>query len=393
MNTSLVISLDTRRAKKDGTFPLIMRLTHKGNSTSIPIGRSILTEHWDENARVVKKSYPGNATRLNNSIQKTKSEALDIILKTDTETLSINALKEKLVSGGSQSFFTFTQALINDFVHAGRVGNARCYKGVAAILKTFTGGELKFDQITYPFLMRFETNHLSKGNTVNSLSVYMRTIRSIYNKAIKEGVADKDKYPFHDYKIRQEPTKKRAIDMEYIRRIIELDIPPKHRLFHTRNFFLASFMMYGMNFIDMAHLKRTDMVDGRIIYRRSKTKKIYDIKITPWLETIFNFYEGDYIFPIIKRDTPSLQEKDIMWARKGYNKRLKKLAVLCGIDAHLTSYVSRHSFATQAMMQQVPLNAISTMLGHSSLKTTEVYLKGLPSNVLDNYNAQLLGIE
>jgi integrase/recombinase XerD len=74
------------------------------------------------------------------------------------------------------------------------------------------------------------------------------------------------------------------------------------------------------------------------------------------------------------------------WARKNYNKGLKKIALLCGIEQNLTSYVSRHSFATQAMLQDVPLQAISAMLGHSKLNTTQIYLKSLPSNILDDYN-------
>jgi len=120
-----------------------------------------------------------------------------------------------------------------------------------------------------------------------------------------------------------------------------------------------------------------------------------DIKITDSLNTILTHYisrnpESEYIFPIVKRDTPFTQEKDIQWARKRYNRDLKELAKTCGIEKNLTSYVSRHSFATQAMLQQIPLNAISSMLGHSILKTTEIYLKSLPSNVLDEYNTRVL---
>jgi site-specific recombinase XerD len=84
-------------------------------------------------------------------------------------------------------------------------------------------------------------------------------------------------------------------------------------------------------------------------------------------------------------------DKDIQWARKRYNQKLKEIAQLCGIESNLTSYVSRHSFATQAMLAEVPMNAISAMLGHSSLKTTEIYLKSLPSNVLDEYNSRIVG--
>ena len=117
--------------------------------------------------------------------------------------------------------------------------------------------------------------------------------------------------------------------------------------------------------------------------------------MTDSLNQIISYYinktpESKYIFPIIKRESSLSQDKDIQWARKRYNKKLKDLAKHCGIETSLTSYVSRHSFATQAMLQQVPLNAISTMLGHSSLKTTEVYLKSLPSNILDDYNAKIM---
>jgi integrase len=154
-------------------------------------------------------------------------------------------------------------------------------------------------------------------------------------------------------------------------------------------------MMYGMNYTDMAFLQKSDIVDGRIKYRRKKTSKLYDIKVSAALDEILSYYikqspDSDYVFPILKRETALLQYRDIEWARKRYNKKLKTLAGMCGIQENLTSYVSRHSFATQAMLLQVPLNAISSMLGHSSLKTTETYLKSLPSNILDDYNERVM---
>jgi integrase/recombinase XerD len=166
-------------------------------------------------------------------------------------------------------------------------------------------------------------------------------------------------------------------------------------VFNARNYFVASYMLYGMNFTDMAHLKKENIVNGRIQYRRKKTSKLYDIKITEGLQKILSFYkekspDSEYIFPIIKRETAIDQFYDIRDIRKRYNKNLKALAELCGIEQNLTSYVSRHSFATHAMLEEVPINAISTMLGHSSLKTTETYLKSLPSNILDDYNARIL---
>ena len=135
-------------------------------------------------------------------------------------------------------------------------------------------------------------------------------------------------------------------------------------------------------------------INGRVKYRRKKTSKLYDIPLSEQLKNILDYYlvgkgPSDFIFPIIKREDLEDQYKDIKWARKRYNKGLKEIQVLCGIEETLTSYVIRHSFATQALLKDVPIKAISEMLGHSKLSTTEVYLKSLPSRLLDKFAEKL----
>lgn len=404
MNTNVVISLDTRRAKKDGTYPVIIRLGHNGQTTAITLGISIPEKDWDEKKRLIRKTYTGisSVTRLNNQIEKVKTDAMDVILKLHEsgilQTLSITSLKDRITQKETKdSFLQFATQCVDELVKAHRVGTARSYKGLISVLKEYhKGKDLLFEEVTYDFLSKFETYHKSKGNGVNGLAVYMRTIRAIYNKAIKSGVVDKERYPFENYKIKTVPTEKRALDGELLKKIIQLDIPATHPCFNTRNYFIASYMMYGMNFADMAFLEKSAVEHGRVRYRRRKTGKLYDIRITPQLEKILAHYmqqdpDSKFVFPILKRASPILREKDIQWARKRYNIKLKILASLCGIESNLTSYVSRHSFATQAMLLNVPLTAISTMLGHSSLKTTEIYLKGLPADVLDDYNERITG--
>lgn len=406
MNTNIVITLDTRREKRGGSYPLIMRLGHNGKTTSILLGIDLLEKDWDTKNRLVRKSYIGvnTVSRLNNQIQKKKADAMDIIFKLNESKqlhlLSITSLRDRIAKQGvSQSFFKYSESLIRELNKANRIGTAKSYRGVINVLKTFSKGkELSFTDINFSFLNKFETEHKSRGNGANGLAVYMRTIRAIYNNAIKEGVAERANYPFVDYKIKTVPTAKRALEWEHIDKIISSKIPSNHRCFNARNYFVASYMMYGMNFTDMAFLKKADIVNGRISYRRKKTSKLYDIKITDSLNRILSYYisknpESEYVFPIVKRDSASSQANDILWARKRYNKRLKDLADLCGIEKRLTSYVSRHSFATQAMLMEVPVKAISTMLGHSSLKTTETYLQSLPSNLLDDYNDRILKVK
>jgi len=402
-NTNIVVSLDTRRAKKDGTYPLVLRIGHNERTTSIPVGISLLEKDWDAEARTIKKSYTGtsNVTHLNNLIQKKKTEAMDAVLKLHEddklETLSVKDVKHKIdKKSSSGSFYEFAMNEIKELIKANRLGTARSYKGVVSVLKTFhPGKDLLFREITYNFLVRLETHHRANGNQLNGLAVYMRTIRALYNKGIKAGVAEEKRYPFNDYKIKTVPTQKRALDWEFLKKIIDLRIQPDEPFFKVRNYFLASYMMYGMNFKDMAYLEKKDVINGRIVYRREKTSKLYDIKITENLKSILEYYilqspASKYIFPIIKSDNLIAQDKEITEARKRYNKKLKSLAEKCGIEMTLTSYVSRHSFATQAMVSDIPVTAISTMLGHSSLKTTQIYLKALPSNILDEYNSKIL---
>lgn len=403
MNTNIVVSLDTRRSKKGDLYPLVLRLGHNERTTTIPLKISIAKNDWDEQTRKVKKTYVGteSVSRINNIIQKNKADAMDIILKLQESQqlarLSVVEVRDRIVKKNtSTSFFTYASQCIEELKGSNRIGTARSYQGVSDVLTTYVDErDLSFKDITFQFLKRFENYHLSKGNGYNGLAVYMRTIRAIYNKAMKEGIIEKDHYPFDDYKIRTTPTEKRALEWKLLEKIINKKLKPGHTLFNARNYFVASYMMYGMNYTDMAFLKKEDIVDGRVLYRRKKTSKLYDIKITPALSKILSYYsslnkDSQYVFPILKREHIGLQYKDIQWDRKRYNKKLKELATDCKIDANLTSYVSRHSFATQAMLLDIPLNAISSMLGHSSLKTTEVYLKSLPNNILDSYNEKIL---
>ena len=257
------------------------------------------------------------------------------------------------------------------------------------------GRDLKFNELNYDFIKRFERQHLAKGNSWNGLSTYLRGIRALYNKGIKAGLIEKEAYPFTYYSIRQMPTEKRALSAEDLRKILELELPQDQVLYRYRNYFVCSFFLYGMNFTDMAFLKVENIIDGRIRFRRKKTGKLYDIKITKQLQEILDIYlEGkeveEYLFPVIKREDPAKQEREINWERQRYNRGLKTIQKLCGIEQKLTTYVSRHSFATQALWHNVPLEAISAMLGHSKLNTTQIYLKSLPTRVLDDYNEMLI---
>ncbi len=403
MRTYLTLLLDTRRLKKDGSYPIIFRLTHLRKTTSIATGYSIANQYWDTQKCSVKKSYTKveSIARLNTLLLKEEARANDIINKLYDQGklnyMSITQVKKRIILKSTyESFYEYGETLVEDLKASHRYGTARNYKGIISVLRKFTKGkDLKFNELNYDFIKKFERYHLSKGNSWNGLSTYLRAIKAIYNKGIKAGLIEKEAYPFTYYSIRQTPTEKRALSVEDLRKIMNLELPVESTLFRYRNYFLCSFFLYGMNFTDLAHLKLENIIGERIKFRRKKTAKLYDIKITSQLAKILDHYIKnknleDYIFPIIKRNHPSHQEREIAWERKRYNKGLKTIANLCGIEQKLTTYVSRHSFATQAMLNDVPLQAISAMLGHSKLNTTQIYLKSLPTQVLDKYNDRLI---
>lgn len=401
MNTSVKISLDTRKQKKDLTYPIILRITHKRRTTAISTGYSVQLKDWDKKKEIVKSTYKGieSVTRLNNFVLKQKSSALEVITKLaekdELRILTVTDIKNKIANSNKvTSFYSFSETLIKELQQTGNIGNSRAYKHTLDAIKKYSKKkDLSFEEINYNFLNKFEQHHLAKGNSLNGLAVYLRTVRAIYNKAIRANLIDKSLYPFDLYKIKTTPTVKRAISGALIKKVKEVDLSENKSLNDARNYFLASFYLMGISFVDLANLKKENIIDGRVQFLRRKTKQAFNIKVSEELQTLIDFYNeenSDYLFPIIiKKETDILQYQQIVDARKRYNKRLKEVARICDIKENLTSYVSRHSFASLAKNNDIPLQAISQMMGHTSIKTTEIYLDSLNNDRIDKYNEDI----
>jgi site-specific recombinase XerD len=404
MATSSTLLLDNRRPKADGTFPLIIRIIHNRTIAQITLGTYLEEKDWNEEKKMIKTTFKGteSVTRLNNQIRTKTNDVADFIAKLDEKKIlhsftTANQIKERFEKKLEKVFvFAYMQQLIDEMEKANRIGNARTYKSVKGILETYCNDkDMTFNEMDYAFLMRFETDHYASGNKVNSLSVYMRTLRAVFNRAIKDELIEPEIYPFKKYQIKSTKPNKRAINMTAIKKIEDLIFDPNHPLAKTHDYFMFCFNMRGMPFTDMAHLKVENIVDGRIKFDRQKTDKAYNIKITPIAQKILDKYiigkgKDEYIFPIIYRESPKDIYRDVEWARNRYNKKLKLIATLCGITENMTSYVGRHSFANQAKNLGIPVANISDMLGHDDIKTTQIYLDTLPSVQLDDYQEQVI---
>lgn len=403
MSTNVKIILDNRSQKSDKTYPLILRIIHNRKSISIPLGYSFLENDWNDEIKEVKKSYTGvsNISRLNKLIHKKKVDALDIINQLqdsgEINNLSVKEIKARIVNKDSnQTFYNYTEDIISEMEDAERFGYSRSVNNTLQAVKSFTDeNDFPLKDLNYDFLFRFENFCRKRGNSTNTIAVYMRTIKMIFNRGIKSGVVKKEQYPFSGYKIKTAKTKKRAVHREVIELIEKLELKENTRIWHARNYFLFSFYAMGMNFADMAHLRIENISEGRIEYKRQKTKKQYSIKITPQMDKILQYYipqkeSEKYIFPIISVEgSPKQEYQEFFEKRRTFNKQLKEIAKLCGIEANLTSYVARHSWATIAKWKEVPIAAISEGLGHGDVKTTEVYLDSFDKEVLDEYNQRI----
>ncbi|GAB4512629.1 site-specific integrase [Maribacter litopenaei] len=401
------VLLNKVRQKQDGTFPLVIRITYNRKSIYLPLGYNLAEKDFDaKNQRIRPSSkIASNITRLNNGIQEKLKKIYDTVsrLKEDgkIESLSMSSIKKEIEgkSVGNMDFFQFIDSLILDFKKAGKYGNAEIYRTLRNRIEKFHGKRsLPFRQINYAFVKKLETNHYASGNTAGGLSVYLRTLRSVYKKAIKHGIAKENHNPFNDYSIKNGTPKRQFLNREQLQTLKEVSIEEPH-LAKARDLYMASFYLRGMNWMDMA-LLRGDNVQGdfeRITYIRAKTKnKLFSIKITPALKQMLLDYnkgkiqKDDYIFPILTKDVSQNQTHEtIKNKRKRQNIYLKRLAERLELPK-FTIYTARHTYANILKRSGAPSNVIQDSLGHTTEAMTQSYLSSFETNVIDDYDAKIM---
>jgi site-specific recombinase XerD len=408
---SIKLFFDTRRTKIDETYPLKLKLFHQDKARYIPLRFSFKKNQWISKDQKVHSSYP-NSGRVNATIRKLLTEASIFIAENESKVskLSIDELKRLLVKTLFDeeedkiacTLFSFSKELIEQLKKSGRVGTASSYNDALNSIKNYLNNEdINLTEVDHKFLTDYETYCLGMGLKVNSVGVYLRSLRAIINRAIDNQLILPSEYPFRKFRIKAEKTAKRAIPKKEIQRIIDLELEVGTNLWHDQNYFVFMFNMVGMNYIDMAYLKMRNITNGRLIYKRRKTKKIYNLKITTKAAEILRYYTNgkkknseSYVFPIMPEEGLHHLEKErkiYVDRRKKFNQNLKKIAALCQIDTNLTSYVSRHSWASIGKFSGVAPAILGESLGHSDLKTTETYLANFDHQELDEANELIVG--
>lgn len=247
------------------------------------------------------------------------------------------------------------------------------------------------DSLNSGTMEAYESFLQQKGVVPNTISFYMRILRATYNRAVDEGAIE-DCKPFRHVYTGIERTVKRALPLRSIKKIKSLDLSYRPAADYARDMFLLSFYLRGMSFIDMAFLKKSDLKNGYISYRRRKTRQALSIKWTDEMQAILDKYPDNstpYLLPII-RNSNKTERKIYRNMSYNINRNLKTVARIADINVRLTMYCARHSWASAAKTAGIPITVIRDGMGHLSETTTQIYLASLDTNAVDRANALIL---
>ncbi len=380
---------------KDRPGTIVYVVTHRRSIRQIATGYKVFPHEWDE-----KRSKP---------IMSTKNERMPIVqsiirkLGSDMEWLSAiiehfedqsrnyssdDVVEEFRRSGKENALFFFMERVIERLRQLNHSGTAKNYCAALGSFKRFRNNEdLPMEAIDHILIEDYQAYLASMGVVSNSISFYMRILRAVYNRAVEQGLT-KNRNPFRSVFTGTEKTSKRAISISDIKRIRNLDLSLKPGLEFARDIFLFLFFCRGMSFIDAVFLKKTDVQNGVLTYRRHKTGQLLHIKVIKQIEEIVDRLanrDSPYLLPVITR--PGIDERrQYETALRRENKALKTIAEMIKLSVTLTTYVSRHAWATIAKSKNVPVHVISDALGHDSITTTQIYLASIDASVIDEAN-------
>jgi site-specific recombinase XerD len=402
MSTTVNVVCYRNKKLKNGESPLMLRICKDRKTKYKSLGISINPIYWDFEKNRPKPNCPNKDYILKIIIDSEAEYQKKILeLRAEDKEFSASTLITPKNTNRTKTVLDFYKELIEEFTLANKIGNAEVYKDSYWSLKTFTNNKLDipFSHIDLDFLKAYEKWMRQKGYMETSMSLLFRTLRSTYNKAIAAKHAKRASYPFDDFKVSKFNTKteKRAVSKDIIKEIMNLDLSDKSEYMNfSRDIFIFSYMCCGINLTDIANLKQNNIVNNRIVFSRQKTGKRISIPLSDSAKQIIQKYSDkcstNYIFPFLNDNVHKSEAQKYRRRKKvlrNVNSCLKVIAKMLGIE-NLTSYVARHSYATVLKKSGVNVALISETLGHSDLKTTQIYLDSFENSQISEALENLL---
>lgn len=386
-------------ANREGT--LFYQVIHRREVRQIRTGYRLFRSEWNpERLEIVippqiddpRYSYLLSLhTRMADDIARLK----EIIARLDRigEPYTSKRVLELFASLGDRGgFIAFARNLIVLLEDIGKRRTAETYTTTLNSFGRFRNGQdVLFSEIDPHLMSAYELWLRESGVCPNSSSYYMRNLRAIYNRAVEKELTVQ-RNPFRHVYTGIDKTVKRAVSLKVIRQIRDCDLTLSPSMDFARDMFMFSFYTRGMSFVDMAYLKKKDLQNGVLTYRRQKTGQQLFIKWERPMQEIVDKYDTGstpYLLPVV-RNIDSDARRQYLNAAHLINAKLKLLGKRLGLTLSLTTYVARHAWASIAKSKNIPVSTISEAMGHDSESTTRIYLASLDSAVIDKANRLIM---
>ena len=413
---NLILRPSARQGRSQGS--LALRLIHNRRAKTVTLsGCRLYPEEWDRQRQEVV--FPENNPRRIAYLQRLENRIhheVEILCR-HLEMLQKQGYYDvgDLVSlyrqrKGTDQLSGYAETLARELERRGQERTARAYRTVVRGIVRFNKGvDIPLSQINNTLIKAFEKHLKEAGRLPNTISYYMRNLRAIYNKAVAgRRVAAREGNPFAGVYMGVTKTMKRALSVGEVKSLYGIDFMEmacgctagSRRREAVLNLYRAwryfGFCLYarGMCFVDMAYLRKENIRGGVIRYVRKKTGQQIEVKVTPEMQSIIDSFSADvrhssYVFPII-RDAGKSARLQYETALRMQNHRLKKLAAIAGTSRTLSTHWARHTWASIGKQNNLPVRVISECLGHTSEKTTRIYLDLLDNKLLDAANETVL---
>ena len=384
---------------KEGT--LFYQVIHNRVARQIHTGCKLYSHEWDaENKEIVFS--PGIADNrrdylvsLKNTLLVDSKRLKGIISRLERSADAYTAddiVKTYFSPADNQYFISFACALVGQLRKIGKQCTADTYTtAVNSFMRFRNGQDILLDEVDSNLMIAYEAYLKSIGVCPNSISFYMRNLRAIYNRAVDRELTVL-RYPFKHVYTGIGKTVKRAVPLNVIRQIRGLDLSLYPLMDYARDLFMFSFYTRGMSFVDMAFLKKKDLQNGILSYRRHKTNQQLFIKWEQPMQELIDKYDTGgtpYLLPVIKNCGKD-ERQQYKSEMHRINRNLKKIGKRLGLPIPLTTYVARHGWASIARSKNIPIATISEAMGHDSETTTRIYLASLDTSVVDRANSLIL---
>lgn len=384
---------------KEGT--LFYQVVHGRVARQVNTGYKVYPCEWDSvHAEIVfppgiGESRSNYLTSLKEILYGNTKRFRNIIARLDRAGKDYTAeevVKCYLTPSDGKGVISFACEVIRQLGQIGKPRTAERYTTVINSFRRFRGeNDIPLEEVDSDLMVRYENFLKATGACPNTTSYYMRGLRAIYNRAVEKELT-MQRSPFKHVYTGIDKTVKRAVPLNIIRQIRDLDLTLSPTTDFARDIFMFSFYTRGMSFIDMAFLKKKDLRSGILSYRRQKTGQQLSIKWEKPMQEIIDKYDtGDtpYLLPII-RNMAADARRQYKNASHLVNDKLRKLGEQLGLAIPLTTYVARHGWASIARSRNIPLAVISEAMGHDSEKTTRIYLASLDTSAIDKANRQII---